>query len=116
MAQVIIFRHGERHDYEERNAGRNFTATADRPFDPPLTLNGCKQGSLCGLRILQLQESLSIPAVTKIYTSPLIRCGQTASHAAQSLNLESITIENGLVESINEDWKNRHPFLSFSRL
>ena len=104
MAQVIIFRHGERHDYEERNAGRNFTATADRPFDPPLTLNGCKQGSLCGLRILQLQESLSIPAVTKIYTSPLIRCGQTASHAAQSLNLESITIENGLVESINEDW------------
>jgi len=101
-----MLRHGERLDYTQRDLGNNWTAKSDRPFDPPLTDHGCEQGTLAGGRITELTTSLNIAPVSVAYTSPLIRCGQTITHAKG--NLPSVTspvkIEAGLVESINEDW------------
>ena len=43
---VFLARHGERHDYELKKQGVNWTSTAERPWDPPLTANGERQGEL----------------------------------------------------------------------
>ena len=104
MANIVMVRHGERQDYVDRDAGKNWTAGSARPFDPPLTAEGCNQGRLAGSRISALCGVLNIEQPCKVYTSPLIRCGQTSTNAAKNMGLESVSIESGLVESINEDW------------
>ena len=41
---IFVMRHGEREDYSCRDRGENWTKSAARPFDPPLTPNGMIQG------------------------------------------------------------------------
>ena len=47
---LFLARHGQRHDYEQKRQGVNWTATAERPWDPPLTAHGEEQGALLGCK------------------------------------------------------------------
>ena len=41
---LFVARHAARVDYAERDGGGNWTAKAERPWDPPLTAEGARQG------------------------------------------------------------------------
>ena len=103
---LVVIRHGERLDYAEREAGNNWGASAEQPWDPPLTPAGLDQAARAGARIAQVcgERGISLPKLC--YTSPLQRCGQTICQAAGGLacGLSSMRIEAGLVESSGEDW------------
>jgi broad specificity phosphatase PhoE len=78
---VVVVRHGERLDYVERDAGRNWVQANihRRPWDPPLTDLGVQQAVDLGeaLHTTILQE-LALPSIGAIYSSPFLRCRQTA--------------------------------------
>ncbi|GMH85034.1 hypothetical protein TrVE_jg5130 [Triparma verrucosa] len=97
-------RHGERVDYVNKAAGINWTSSAERPWDTPLTETGCDQGSAAGTRISEILREAGLEQPSAVYSSPMRRCGETISHAALNFGVESIAIEEGLVESINSDW------------
>ena len=109
---VIVARHGERLDYVTRDAGGNWTATADRPFDTPLTDHGKEQGYKLGKHLSKETERLKLSGISEIYSSPFLRCRQTAVAALKGALEKSqdptaippVRVELGLAESINESW------------
>lgn len=114
---VIVARHGERLDYIRRDAGNPWTPTAARPYDPPLTEHGQEQARRLGQHLRQELENRGIPPIQQIYTSPFLRCRQTAVGAASGLatsddcndNFDThdplpVRVEYGLSESFNESW------------
>ena len=116
---VVVARHGERQDYVERDAGGNWVQSAQRPWDPPLSDHGLEQGYELGKHLAKELDRLDFPPIVGIYTSPLLRCRQTAAQARKGILYASnrkegkkdsvepprrVRIETGLVESINENW------------
>ena len=101
---VIVARHGERHDYNCILAQTNWVATATRPWDPPLSEHGHDQGRKLGLKIQQILTKENLSPLTAVYSSPLLRCRQTAVAAASTSSRSKVRVELGLVESLNEDW------------
>jgi broad specificity phosphatase PhoE len=111
---IVVARHGERLDYYVRDypdfakGETNWVATAPRPFDPPLTSHGQKQAVKLGQHLVSELSKLGLPRISEIYTSPLLRCRQTAGGARDGLVEDAQTIpvrvEPGLMESINEYW------------
>jgi broad specificity phosphatase PhoE len=114
---IVVARHGERLDYFTRDNPNykpneiNWVATAERPFDPPLTDHGKEQAKTLGRHLTTELSKLNLPSVSEIYTSPLLRCRQTACSVRSELGSTSneasvipVRVEPGLVESINECW------------
>jgi len=114
---VVVARHGERLDYVSRDSGINWTAQADRPYDPPLTDHGLQQAEKLGKHLAKELERLEIPPISSIYTSPFLRCRQTslaarkglvaaqqAKSAAGAAPPPPVRVEYGLSESFNEQW------------
>jgi broad specificity phosphatase PhoE len=112
---VIVARHGERLDYVTRDAGGNWVASSDRPFDTPLTEHGHEQGRKLGGHLTRETKRMGIPPISAIYSSPFLRCRQTAIAALHGVNaacvvsgsseiMPPVRVENGLAESINDDW------------
>ena len=111
---LIIARHGARLDYEMRDAGFNWVATADRPHDPPLSATGHMQSKALGDKIHNLLRDNGLEGiqVNHVYSSPLLRCCQTASDAINRLNEIygtdqeplKLKIEHGLMESVSLSW------------
>ena len=116
---VVVVRHGERLDYVSRDdLGVNWTAQADRPYDPPLTEHGKEQALKLGQHLVGELERLGIPPITAIYTSPFLRCLQTSLSAREGLSsmpntdstsstaskLPPVRVEYGLSESFNNSW------------
>jgi len=115
---VVVARHGERLDYVRREAGDNWNAQADRPYDPPLTYHGKYQATKLGQHLAtgsDLKE-LDLPPISCIYTSPFLRCIQTSLSAQKGMMMVQscdstappppppVRLEYGLAESINEAW------------
>jgi broad specificity phosphatase PhoE len=90
--KLYIVRHGMRLDYEDKS----WKATAERPFDPPLSPTGFRQAAQTG-------GYLAGEGITAVYASPLIRAMQTATEIAEQLNLP-IHVEPGLTEWLNPKW------------
>jgi len=84
---VFIARHGEREDYEWISRGVSWQAQASRPWDTPLTKAGHQQGAALGNGIAEHCKTLGLAPVTRVISSPLIRCVQTADAAAQQLGV-----------------------------
>lgn len=126
-AIVVVARHGERMDYIMRDAGENWVAGAERPWDPPLSAHGKTQGTKLGTHLEAELERLQLPPLSAVYSSPLLRCRQTSVSAMQGFKsassakgssrtaaaataatpmplLSSVRVELGLAESINESW------------
>ena len=82
---IFLSRHGQRHDYEQKKQGTNWTATAERPWDPPLTTHGEQQGALLGAGAAAHAKRLGLPPITRVISSPFLRCMQTMSSAAEAL-------------------------------
>ncbi len=70
--------------------------TADHPHDPPLSAEGLVQAG-------QLAKRLEPEGVTGIFSSPFLRCVQTAEVVADRLHLP-IHIEPGFSEWLNPEW------------
>ena len=120
---LIVARHGERHDYVTRDSGGNWTKSAARPWDPPLTdPHGLQQARTLGKHVVAELKRLQLPPLSQLYSSPLLRCRQTAAWARKGM-LEAetaegvasndssspstpslIQVEIALVETICEKW------------
>ena len=74
---IWLLRHGERCDTTDAK----WKATAKRPHDPPLSRAGVAQGYAAGRLIHQRtleRHGVEQLADIEIYTSPFLRCVQTA--------------------------------------
>ncbi len=94
--RIWVARHGERADA----ADATWEQTAERPFDPPLTPLGFLQAEATG-DALCAEPSLRVEA---IFTSPFLRCVQTASAIASRLGGVPLRVEPGLSEWLNPSW------------
>ena len=98
MKQIYIIRHGFRLDHEDRS----WKKTAERPFDAPLAEKGHLQAKKTGV-------ALQKAGIEAIYSSPLRRAVQTATHVADRLDLP-INLESGIVEWLNPKWYDYTPW------
>ena len=101
-ATVVVVRHGERLDYVMRDAGQNWIPTSQRPWDPPLTERGIQQAKALGDALPKILEGINVPSVAAVYSSPFLRCQQTAIGLAGTK--VKVKVELGLSESMNENW------------
>lgn len=101
---IFICRHGEREDYQWKARGENWQAQALRPWDSPLTAGGHRQGAAAGHAIKAHCERLGLAPVRMVLVSPLLRCVQTGSAAAESLGVRELGITTALAEAMSEDW------------
>lgn len=129
---LIVSRHAARLDYETRDAGSNYTKNSPRPQDTPLSPQGFQQALALGDKIHALLKEHGLHDSVKdfhVYSSPLLRCCQTAAGAMKRLqeiqhsSLESqeqakcetketikslegnkLKVEHGLIESLCPSW------------
>eukprot|EP01137_Pigoraptor_chileana_P007412 Opistho-2@52962 len=96
---VWITRHGERMD----SIDEDWEETAERPWDPPLTDRGKEQARLTGV-------FLRDEGVSHVFSSPFLRCLQTADEIAKVLNVP-VMVENGLSEFMTLQWFPKKPII-----
>ncbi len=123
---LIVVRHGERLDYAHRAVGKNWCkANPEQPWNPPLTEKGLRMATQLGSALSEdILPDLGLRPVSAVYTSPFLRCRQTAAAIVQGLLHEhvdckkrsgldlapsflpslKVKVEMGLSESINENW------------
>ncbi len=94
---VWIARHGNRLDFVHPE----WFLTALRRYDPPLSDDGIIQAKKLAIR-LQSEK------ISHIFSSPFLRCIQTAHQVAEVLNLP-IQLEKGLSEWLNPEWMSYMP-------
>lgn len=105
---VVVARHAEREDYAWRARGESWQAQSARPWDTPLTPLGHEQGLALGRAIKRHLERLQLPPVTRAFTSPLLRCGQTCVAACTELpTVSTVSVDAALAETCCEDWYRR---------
>jgi broad specificity phosphatase PhoE len=96
---VWVARHGERLDFADASwAGR-----AERPYDPPLSVEGRRQAGA-------LARRLSDEPLAHLFSSPFLRCVESAAAIGCGRDLP-VKIEAGLSEWLNRDWFNGIPEL-----
>jgi len=100
---VWIARHGNRVDF----ANQNWSLTAARPHDPELAADGVAQAR-------QLARRLAAFPIKHIFSSPFLRAVETASFAAEALQV-TIKIEHGVSEWMNPEWFPANPELLHPR-
>lgn len=77
----------------------------DRPFDPPLTERGAAMGFKAGEAIQDIIKKENLPPISRIFSSPLIRCVQTVAEVKKSVGFDGpINPEPALAEIIFEEW------------
>jgi broad specificity phosphatase PhoE len=96
---IWIMRHGIRQD----NVDPNWRKTAKKPDDPPLAKEG-------RLQAIDTGKFLSNQDLQLIYSSPFLRCIQTAGLIANIIKVP-IRVEYGLCEALFARWFSRMPDL-----
>jgi broad specificity phosphatase PhoE len=100
MARTLwIARHASRRDFDDPGWARRAT----RPFDPPLSARGRREAAA-------MAERLAGEGVLRLFSSPFLRCMQTAAALAAHLDL-AIAVEPGLSEWLNRAWFAQPPEL-----
>lgn len=93
---VVIVRHAERLDYKH---GRTWVTEAARPWDTPITEHGHEQAGQAGRFLREHLAAKGLPGPTKMYSSPLLRCVETAVGIREGLEKKiPIHVANHLVE------------------
>jgi broad specificity phosphatase PhoE len=88
--RIFLARHGNRQDFVDPT----WHASADEPYDPPLSADGIEQARRLGLRLRD-------EGVVTIVSSPFLRTVQTAHHVSQTLGAP-IFLEPGFGEFLHE--------------
>ncbi|CAJ1444985.1 unnamed protein product, partial [Effrenium voratum] len=104
---VVLLRHGEREDYMAEKVGgqgAEWIRGSPRPWDPKLAPHGRRQALAAAQRLRQVLDFFGLPPASRIFTSPLVRCVETADFVAQQFEVPSLCVEDDLAESINECW------------
>ncbi|KAJ2794397.1 hypothetical protein H4R20_006240 [Coemansia guatemalensis] len=122
-------RHGERIDHIDEK----WVKTAQTPYDPPLTPEGCKQAQCTGAFIQRLESEATanqdagtlLQTDFLVLTSPFLRCAQTAEGLCQGFQRQcevnarpstesvvdsrqwKVAVEPGLSEVMNENYFDR---------
>lgn len=96
---IWLVRHGRRRDFDDPG----WAATAARPHDPPLSAPGRVQAE-------RLSWWLVDEGIGRVFSSPFLRCVETAAPLAERLELP-ILVEIGLSEWLNREWFRRAPEL-----
>jgi broad specificity phosphatase PhoE len=89
---IWLARHASRRDFDDPHWGER----APRPHDPPLSAGGQRQA-------LAMADRLAGESVTHVFSSPFLRCVETAAPIAERLGL-AIELEAGLSEWLNVEW------------
>lgn len=89
---VWLLRHGWRQDFDNPD----WSVTASRPHDPPLSPSGLKQAA-------ETAAWLGATPIDHIFASPYLRTLQTAAIIAVSRGLR-INVEPGFGEWLNPEW------------
>jgi len=97
--RVWILRHARRRDVDDPG----WATTAPRPHDPPLSEAGRAQAAA-------LARSLADEGIGRLFSSPFLRCIETAAPLAERLGLP-IRPEPGLSEWLNREWFAESPEL-----
>ena len=97
--RVWLARHADRQDF----ADPRWAATADRPFDPPLSALGRRQAQA-------LARRLAREPLAHLFSSPFLRCVETTSPIADATGL-AISLDDGLSEWLNREWFAQRPAL-----
>ena len=99
MSQTVwIARHANRLDF----VNPEWFATADRPYDPPLSEDGFEQAGRLARRLAAETK------IQHIFCSPFLRTVQTAAKVAKALELP-LKLEWGLCEWLNPAWMPEMP-------
>jgi len=100
MARAIwLARHGSRRDFDDPR----WAEGASRPYDSPLSAEGRRQSRA-------LADRLAGERVAHLFSSPFLRCVETAAPIAARLGL-AIHLELGLCEWLNAEWFSKAPDL-----
>ncbi|KAJ3029368.1 hypothetical protein HDV00_009620 [Rhizophlyctis rosea] len=107
-ATVWVVRHGERID----QINPSWIATAQNPYDPPLTETGIAQATRCGTSILSdISSTPQKTTLTHILSSPFYRTLQTSralltglSQTPHHTQLPPLSLEPGLSEWLSEKY------------
>ena len=94
-----LARHGSRLDFEDPEWHKR----AERQHDPPLSPDGLVQAG-------QLADRLKDEGISRIFSSPFLRCVMTADVTARQLR-KSVRIEAGFSEWLNPAWFPERPAL-----
>jgi broad specificity phosphatase PhoE len=97
--RIFLARHGNREDL----VNPAWEATAEEPYDPPLSADGEEQARRLGQRLAR-------EGIEAIISSPFLRTIQTAHHANEALDVP-IYVEPGFGE-----WLSEHSFTRPPRL
>lgn len=98
MSRRLYFvRHGLREDFQ--NAG--WQASADNPWDPPLSADGRKQA-------LDVGNWFADKAIEVVFSSPFLRTLETAQAVSAACGAP-IRMEEALCEWLNPEWHNLPP-------
>lgn len=89
---IWLIRHASRHDF----ADPRWVTTAPRGYDPPLSETGRREA-------IALADRLAGEAIDGLFSSPFLRCVETADALAGRLGLR-IRIESGLSEWLCREW------------
>ena len=87
-----LMRHGQREDHVDLD----WSKTAARPLDPALSLAGVEQARAAAHR-------LAGRGVARIFTSPYLRCAETA-HLVAAVLAVPVHVEPGIGELHHPDW------------
>jgi broad specificity phosphatase PhoE len=93
LRRIFLARHGNRQDFVDPA----WSASAEEPYDPPLSSDGVEQARRLGLR-------LRGEGIVSIVSSPFLRTIQTAHHANEALGVP-IFIEPGVGEFLHESFE-----------
>ena len=107
---IVLLRHGERLDYVDPN----WLPNSPHPWDPPLTDRGRRMAYHAGRALQNILKTEGLPPVSRIASSPLLRCLQTSIWTAKGIassdelprseKVLPLCIEPGLVESVCGEW------------
>ncbi len=96
---IWLARHARRQDFDDPQ----WAAGSPRPYDPPLSEDGRRQART-------MADRLVIESIDHLFSSPFLRCVETAAAIATQSNL-AIKLEVGLSEWLNADWFPKPPVL-----
>ncbi|MEW6273026.1 MAG: histidine phosphatase family protein [Thermodesulfobacteriota bacterium] len=89
---AFLVRHGDRLDFAEPR----WSASAQRPHDPPLSPDGVAQ-------VRALARRLRPERIAHVFSSPFLRCVETAVLLAEA-TAGDVKIEQGLSEWLSAEW------------